>query len=449
MPLFEEILGVLLLAWPLLQLAGWHRSRLVAAAFVMAALLTLGGLLAGDDMRRPLLPLLAVLAWWEVQAVNVMVGDIPAPGAAMAARARRFLLQSVLVAALLFWSAIVVPASRSAPSSGRFPVGVVDLCWTDSTRTLPGAGPRAIPVRVWYPGEREPGLQPEGRHRASAALEADLAPRLGVGRRPWVVRGLTRTAPAAFRQMRLSTSQRGYPVVVLSHGHGGSPALLAGLAAELASTGLVVVAPEHPGGGLGVVLPDGRHLSPPAPADPGAAARDWRDTWVGDGRVVLAGIGGLVRADPDGRFTGRLVLDRVAWVGQGLGSEAGAVLARSGQVHVLVGLDPPTQAEEVRIGVPQMQIIRATADLGSGASASEVPTVAVPGAREADFTDLVRWSPFLLRRAGVGGAVDAAGMEALVRRWTVAFLSVQLLGRDPGELSRLAGQFPWARVSGF
>jgi len=449
MPLIEGILGVLLLAWPLLQLAGWHRSRLVAAAFVMAALLTLGGLLAGDAMRRPLLPLLAVLAWWEVQAVNVMVGDIPAPGAALAARARRFLQQSVLVGALLFWSAVVVPAFRSAPSSGRFPVGVVDFWWSDSSRTLPGGGPRVIPVRVWYPGEREPGPQQEGRHRAPAALEADLAPRLGVGRRPWVVRGLTRTAPAAFRQMRLSTSQRVYPVVVLSHDHGGSPALLAGLAAELASIGLVVVAPEHPGGGLGVVLPDGRHLPPPSPADPEVAARDWRDTWVGDGRALLAGINDLVRADPGGRFTGRLLLDRIAWVGQGLGAEAGAVLAGSGLVHVLVGLDLPPQAMKDRIGVPQMRIIRATAGLGSGTSAPEVPTVAVPGAREADFTDLVRWSPILLRRAGVGGAVDAAGMEALVRRWTVAFLSVHLLGGDPGDLSRLAGQFPWAQVSGF
>ncbi len=447
MPILEAALGGLLLAWPVLKLAGWHRSRLVAAGFVMAALLTLAGLLAGDAMRRPLVPLLAMLAWWEVQAVNVMVGDIPAPGIALAARVRRFLLPAVVAAALVLWSAVVLPASRISPSSGRFPVGVVDTAWTDSTRGLPDGGVRIIPVRLWYPGEREPGLERAGRHRAPAALELDLAPRLGIGRRPWAVRGLTRSAPTAFRQMRLSTSQRTYPVVVLSHGHGGSPALLAGLAAELASAGYVVVAPEHPGGGLGVVLPDGRHLSPPADPDTGGSGGDWRDAWIGDGRVVLSGIAGLTGSGSSGRFTGRLELDRVAWVGQGRGAEAGAALAESGPFRALVELDPigPVQGG----GLPRLRIVRGDAAADQSDTPPPVVSVRVPGAREADFTDLARWSPFLLRRAGLGGAVDAAGMESLVRRWTVAFLAVHLGDEDPRELPRLAGQFPWAAVSGF
>lgn len=136
MPILEAALGGLLLAWPVLKLAGWHRSRLVAAGFVMAALLTLAGLLAGDAMRRPLVPLLAMLAWWEVQAVNVMVGDIPAPGIALAARVRRFLLPAVVAAALVLWSAVVLPASRISPSSGRFPVGVVDTAWTEDRKSV-------------------------------------------------------------------------------------------------------------------------------------------------------------------------------------------------------------------------------------------------------------------------------------------------------------------------
>lgn len=382
---------ILLLAWPLSRALGWHREKAFATGYALLIVVGLPVYLALDLMRLPMLPALLLLIRWEVQAVSVMVGDVPAP--ALGARARLLPFVSALgltvpVLAVPFW---LLPRAPGFVPSGPHQVGVTDLYLADSSRAGPGGSPWMLPLRLWYPAEPDPRPRRAARHRALTAFESDLAARLPGARGPWVVRGLTRSALPLIAEPRLSTRQRQWPVVVLSHGVPGSPALLATLATALASQGFVVATPEHPGASLGTVLPDEAYIPPRVSGWDIEWDAAWLAQYAADGRLVREGLRALAAADSGGRFTGRLAVDSLAWVGPA---------------------------------------VAATAAACEGSAAT---CVAWEDGRSADLTDLVWWSPPLLRWAGLGGAVPPRQAQARVHGAVMEFLQAWLR-HGPAEL---------------
>lgn len=434
-------LTALLLLWPALKLTPWHRSRLVALAFALAVVLWLPSYLALDLPRWPILPAVLLLIAWEMQAVGIMVGDAPALRS-IPARLMTGALDLALVTLALLPATLVLPRSPAFAPGGPFLVGVVDMTWADTSRTHPDASPFVFPVRLWFPAEPAPDPRRAQRHRALEAFEHDLAERLPGGRGPWIVRGLTQAPLPIYADMRLSTRQRDYPVVILSHGSLGSPALLATLATELASHGFVVATPEYLGASLGSVLPDGRYVPAAASSflaeSPAHAAQA-----TADGRATIAGLRALTARDSAGRFIGRLRVDSIAWVGQGSGALAGAALAEEGLVIGIVALDPPEGSTFTCGGRPAVTIAR-TSSVMPGCDANRLEVIA-PGAGPADFTDLAWWSPVLLRRAELGGAVSAREMQQAIHQLTTSALRAWMR-HEPADLRGLVESLPGVRL---
>lgn len=392
----------LVAAWPLARAFDLHRHRVLAMGFALLVVIGLPVYLALDLMRWPMVPALALLVWWETEAVNIMIG-----AASPTTRRIGDRLPSLGLAAMLFLPAawiptVLLPRAPAFQPSGPFLVGVDDRSWPDPVTTAAGAPGRPVPVRLWFPAEPAPKPYRTQRHRDSDQFERDLARLLPGPDLRWVVRGLTRAPLPLALDMRLSTRQRAYPVVILSHGYPGSPALHATLAAELASQGFVVASPEHATGALGLRLPDGAHLPTSARAFGDAAPGTWATQVRADLHATLLLLESLNTAGVGGRYAGRLRLDEVAMIAEG--ASGGVTLDSIGPVALTVTLGDGTL----------------TISEGSGTE-----RLAVEGARAADLTDLVWWSPRLLRRAGLGGLVEPReaqrtvhqGVLAALRRW--------------------------------
>ncbi len=438
----DVTLFLLLALWPLLRVAGWHRDRLVAMAFSLAVVLWLPIYLALDLLRWPIVPAVLLAIAWEVQAVGIMVGDLP-PLRLLRARLISGAVGLALAVVMLLPPTLLLPRVPAFSPSGPFLVGVVDMTWPGTSGTLPDAQPALLPVRLWFPAEPSSKPRRTSRHRAQATFEHDLAERLPGGRGSWIVRGLTRAPLPIYTEMRLATRQRSYPVVILSHGNPGSPALLATLAIELASHGFVVATPEHLGASLGSVLPDGSFV--PAEAESFLANAPARTAQItSDARATIAGLRALAAADSAGSFTARLRVDSIVFVGQGSSALAGAVLAEEGLVTGLVALDPPEGSSGPCGGRPVVSIARASGTM-RGCQADRIEVVA-PGAGPADFSDLAWWSPVLLRRAGLGGTVNAEELQQAVHQLTAAALRAWM-HHEPADLRGLAESLPGVRLA--
>lgn len=106
-------------------------------------------------------------------------------------------------------------------------IGFIKGRLEDASRSnWPGDGPRPVAWSAWYPTE-----QPRGR---DLTVAAQAAPSL------FVVDDVVEGASLASRQQM-------FPVVLLSHGTGGSASGLSWLASRLARAGFVVVGADHHG----------------------------------------------------------------------------------------------------------------------------------------------------------------------------------------------------------
>jgi hypothetical protein len=389
----------LVAAWPLARAFGLHRHKQFAMGFALLVVLGLPVYLALDLMRWPMVPALALLVWWETEAVNFSVGATPPTARRLRDRLVPLGMAVVLVLPAAWVPSALLPRVPAFHPSGTFLIGVDDRTWPDSAALAAGVPGPVVPVRIWFPAEPAPRPSRARRHRDMDLFEQDLAGLLpGPGQR-WVVRSLTRAPLPLALDMRLSTRQREFPVVLLSHGYPGSPALHATLATELASHGYVVASPEHAAGALGLRLPDESHLPATAGAFGVAAPAAWPAQVRADMHATLLLLESLNTAGTGGRYAGRLLLDEVALVAEG---EGGGVV---GDTVLPVALT-------VSLGDGVI-----TTTLGSGTTRAEVAE-----ARTLDLTDLAWWSPRLLRRAGLGGHVEPREAQRTVHQVVLAAL---------------------------
>lgn len=185
------------------------------------------------------------------------------------------------------WRPILIGATLLTPACARapdrlVPVGRLHLAYADSTRTdWAGAGPRPLAVTVWYPA-------------AEGTIETRWS--AGVFRFGWSGRA------AAF------ASDARHPLVLLSHGTGGSAGQLSWLAESLAEAGYVAVGVNHHG-------------------NTAAEGRQWPHGFVlpWERALDLSAVLDRLLADPD--LGSRLDSSRVAAIGFSLGGHTMLALA--------------------------------------------------------------------------------------------------------------------------
>jgi predicted dienelactone hydrolase len=125
----------------------------------------------------------------------------------------------------------------------------------------------------------------------------------------------------------VSSQQRAYPVVILRAGGGALTTDFTTLAEDLASHGYFVVGFDAPYRTSIIVLPDNRVITRPPANDPENLPADQADRlinsllpmWTSDTKFVVSQLEKLNAADPSGKFTGRLDMQRLGMFGHSFG----------------------------------------------------------------------------------------------------------------------------------
>lgn len=131
--------------------------------------------------------------------------------------------------------------------SGSYPVGRMAISWTDSSRsethTKDPSDRREVQATIWYPAEEGSGAKSGYLGRMSKAVKGLVSS--GELSRS-AVTALRFVRDPALTGSRISTTQRSYPVILLSPGNATNAGFYASITEELASRGYVVVGVDHP-----------------------------------------------------------------------------------------------------------------------------------------------------------------------------------------------------------
>ena len=242
--------------------------------------------------------------------------------------------------------AFAAEAPRLPAPSGPYGIGRIACDWTDNTRLDSlGSDPkrkRELMVYLWYPTEHRSG-ETRGAYLPGAKLiddDPELGPRMrsGYGELwPQILSGAVYSH--VIENAPVARSPKRFPVVIFSHGLGGSGFGYTALFEDLVSHGYVVASIEHPGTADVVVFPDGRlvpqsHDTPPPGLTPAQRMQRMMDqagqgieVGAADERFVLDRLTMEDRAQGIAQhfaLAGRLDLNRVALMGHSAGADFAA-----------------------------------------------------------------------------------------------------------------------------
>jgi predicted dienelactone hydrolase len=295
---------------------------------------------------------------------------------------------------------LVLPASqawgaRSAgfdlpQPNGCHPIGTMTIVMRDSHRS------RDLLITMWYPAAKGgTAVAPYMDKKTGDALAEE-----------WKLQPDFQRLVRTHASLRAPIAGGSFPIVFLEHGSSMVPALYTVLAEGLASSGFIVVAPNHPPDSLISVYPDGHELKFksywPAEADrrtQGVAIGKFADeVLVADVRFVLDQLQGM--NSNDHFWHGHLDLSKIGIVGHSMGGTT-AALATLEEPRILAGANldgstyPGMNADVRPIPVHKPFLFLATEEHASGESrareyvGSESNTyyVVVTGANHMSFTD--------------------------------------------------------------
>jgi dienelactone hydrolase len=252
--------------------------------------------------------------------------------------------------------------------SGPYRIGRVGYEWVDNTRpdgysTEPRAH-RDLMVYLWYPARRDAIGQTEPYLPGAKQMDAnpDLRPQMQEeygALWPLVVSGELRSH--AIENAPIANTPKRFPVVILSHGAGGTSVGYTSLIEELVSHGYVVAAIEHTYTASAVAFPDGRVVV--AHRDPAPAGLSADQQWkrmaesatlaINRGASdVLFTLNKLAQMNEDGTpafpLKGRLDLRHVASVGHSAGGAFATLACQlDARIDACISLDgemPPVAA---------------------------------------------------------------------------------------------------------
>jgi dienelactone hydrolase len=213
--------------------------------------------------------------------------------------------------------------------TGHFAVGRATYTWvnnavTDELAPSPGAK-REVVVWMWYPSAAATSAAPaEYLPEPWRLAEAQHS---GVLMSQFLTRDLSLVRTHSTSDPDVSPEQRSYPVVIMRAGGGALTTDFTTLAEDLASHGYIVVGFDAPYRTFVVVLPDNSVVARPPANDPENLEAEQANRlinkllpmWTSDTAFVVSQLEHLNAADPSGKFTGRLDLQRLGMFGHSFG----------------------------------------------------------------------------------------------------------------------------------
>jgi dienelactone hydrolase len=441
------VVAALAVIWP--ALFGVRSRRGIAFLVLCGAL---AAQLAIEGYRWQLLPLL-------ITAAAMAVGDLFSQDRVLPwwRRASRPLLGLVGLA-MMAAPLVALPVPRLPPTGGPLSVGTtsVELVFPDRMEPYgpqPDTVPRRIMAQVWYPAEPA--------HEEATTWNPDLdvvgpalARRLGF---PSFFFDHTRYVTAHSVQGG-APLEGTFPVVIYSHGWGGFRTVALNQVETLASSGYVVIAPDHTYAAVVTRFPDGEVVELDPNALPEESSVD-PETYARAAQKLtrnladdLVGIMDALAEGSDGPFGAVAVhadVGRIGLYGHSTGGGA-AVWACLGdeRCKAVLGMDPwvepvPDRQMADPAGSP-MLFMRSDQWRGNDndgrlrglAERSETVTywLGIEGAGHSDFVVTPLFSP-IADRLGLKGPIPTDRVVPIIDRFLVGFFDVFLTGTGPAALN--------------
>jgi dienelactone hydrolase len=237
-------------------------------------------------------------------------------------------IAGLMVLSGLLWREHKTEITLPTPT-GRFVVGRRTYTWVNGAETdelvpSPGAK-REVVVWIWYPSAAATSAAPA--EYLPTPWRAALEQHSGALMSQFLTRDLALVRTHSTSDPEVSPEQRSYPVVIMRAGGGALTTDFTTLAEDLASHGYFVVGFDAPYRTFVVVLPDGRVVSRPPTNDPENLSADEANRlinrllpmWTSDTKFVVSQLERLNAADPSGKFTGRLDMQRLGMFGHSFG----------------------------------------------------------------------------------------------------------------------------------
>ena len=366
-----------------------------------------------------------------------------------------------LVAATL---PLIFPIASLPGTTGPHAVGTAAYQWDDHGRPeIYTANPddvRQLMVQLWYPTEADPDARTTPFFERIETAGPILARRLKLPGFIFNHTALIRTA--SIPDAPIAAEPGPFPVLIFSPGYNSMRTQSTTLMEELASHGYVVLALDHTYSGVLTNFPDGRvELLDPTilPDRELIGEQPYRraslavgDVWEQDVAFVLAR---LQAGDVDGRFVGRLDLDRVGMLGHSTGGGTITRLcARDARCKAGVGLDAwlgVAHDETIAAGSERPMLFlmseRWPTPENNGrmqqyrSSSAQVTWLTIGQTDHYDFTDLPFLTP-LATSIGLSGALDSYRVQEIVRTYTRAFFDQHLKGQRSDLFEQPAPAFP-------
>lgn len=350
------------------------------------------------------------------------------------------------------------PVTAMEFPSGPYDVGTQIYDWTDHERLETygdeaGTNLRKIKVQAWYPANTVEGFEqlpwiPEGRVVSRKLARTFYFP-------PFMLDQSEEVLSNSYLKAPVLSQDKGYPVVVLSHGWSGFRTLHSDLGELLASHGFIVLGIDHTYGAPVVVFENGEEVSIDGEALPGRDDPDFLkyaevfiNTYAEDISFVLDVITDSDGNQMDEALRSLLDLNKIGLLGHSTGGGAGVkVAAMDPRVRGIMGLDP--WVEPLSNNIVKKETTASYLFLRSEEwkghkndvnlcevlnNNNQAELFQIQGTTHVDFTMIYMYSP-MTSVVGLTGSLDRDRFEEIQETFVLEFFesSLQGLQRDYGD----------------
>ena len=417
-----------------------------------------------EGARWQMVPLYALVALltiqWQVQRTRLSKVD----------RGSVWLgLLGVLVFIIVLLPLVIFPIPDLIEPSGKYPVGTITLYFRDTSRdeiySLNAEDDRELNVQIWYPSQTSDHDE-YAPYMAHLELSAPAFARF-LKLPSFVLNHVSLIQTHSILEGSLAREGAPFPVLIFSHGWGGTRTQSTFLMEELASHGYVVVAIDHTYGALVTVFPEGRVVlqkteileREQTSEEFSQSANTLIGVWAADVRFVLDQLEAMNDGDLESAFQGQLNLERVGMFGHSTGGgNAVQVCWLDPRCKVGLALDAwlePVSSEALDDGLDQPFMFVWSEDWGSEENKDRFRRIStnlsnaaysleIAETRHYDFSDLPLLSP-LSPWFGLKGPIDGQRVLRIINDYVVTYFNQYLLGTESFLLMGPSPEYPEVR----
>jgi hypothetical protein len=350
---------------------------------------------------------------------------------------------------------VLLPVPVIPAPDGPYKVGTTIYELRDPSRRELYSGrdeARRFQIQVWYPAEPSPSDERPPWIKHADVYDRSISEDL-LELPSFFLDHLALVKLPAYQDSKVAASDKGYPIILFSHGWKGFNAQNTAQALQLASHGYVVVGVQHTYGAVVTVFDDGTIAKNNPSALPmgapdeeyDAAAHKLADQWAHDLGFALDFMAEQ-NAHPSSRFFHTLEVGSVGVYGHSTGG--GAAIQFCGtdsRCKALLGMDPfmrPVSVPVLEGGVTQRAFFmfsqRWADDIDSlnnqlfnpflENSKDAIGAVFIEGTAHFDFSDLPLLSP-LAPKLGLKGPINGKRVTTIVDDYLLSFFDLSLRGK--------------------